>query len=154
MRRFLAHGRMEAALRAVLRGEHHTGAKRWRRDSDTLRGDMGDRGERDRRPPPAPRKRRRGAAARASPRKSPIRTSRQVVKMGRLMVGLSQRAAAHGLTNHGCLTDSKFKEFRCKCRKQCADTCFAFLVGSCREPSCKRPNEVPAAFEAIKRKFR
>ena len=52
------------------------------------------------------------------------------------------------------LPDEKFKEFRTECRKMRPETCFAFLVGTCREASCMRSHDVPTAFEAIKKKFR
>ena len=52
------------------------------------------------------------------------------------------------------LPDDKFKEFRSECRKACPESCFAFLVGTCRDASCTRPHEVTPAFEAVKEKFR
>ena len=51
------------------------------------------------------------------------------------------------------LPPDKFKEFQAECRKRCSNTCFAFLVGTCREPSCGRSHEAPAVFEEVKKKF-
>lgn len=52
------------------------------------------------------------------------------------------------------LPEDKFKEFRAECRRVCPETCFQFLVGTCRDPACSRPHDVPAAFEAVRKKFR
>lgn len=52
------------------------------------------------------------------------------------------------------LPDDKLKGFRAECRKSCPETCFAFLVGTCKDAACTKSHDVPPAFEGIKKKFR
>ena len=149
---FLSTRTQAAALRSVLRGDHYAGAKRWRRDDDRSPNEAGGRGEQDRRPAQQPKKRRRGG--RGGKTAEAGETDESAWGEEEKVEGQPKLASRCAWPDKPRLPDNKFREFRAECRKQCAEACFAFLVGSCREPSCTRSHEVPAAFEAIKRKFR